>query len=660
MLKSKKKNLPQNSILYSVETGTSVDGETGEFRNPKFLTSYLTSPSPDINTVKDCYLKSMSQFSAKPCLGTRFENAYIWKSFEDVYLLAQDFGSGLINKNLCPEELHDGYRVKFLAIYSKNCEFWHITDIASTLYGLCTVPLYDNLNPSSFEFILAQTSLRTIILSRDKLQNIVDLKTHAKTGSIENLVVFEEVSDNIRTNLTALGFNVFSFSEILNLGHMNKRAFADYSPDSIYTISYTSGTTGNPKGVVMTHTNALSVVASVMEVYSPDSSDTHLSYLPLAHIYERIFSIIMMYGGARIGYYSGDVLKITDDLAILKPTILLSVPRLLTRFYDKIKAFIASQSPLKARFINKAIKIKLAQTSSNPVFTHTFYDSLIFNKIRNLLGGRVKLITTGSAAISPEILNFLKICFCCQIIEGYGQTENGGVICTCYYNENEVGLVGGPVGCVSLKLVDVPEMNYFTGHSDKPCCGEICYRGPCVMPQYFKDPASTHETIDRQGWVHSGDIGLIRHNGGIQLIDRKKNIFKLAQGEFITPEKIENIYSMSKYVALIFLYGDSLRNYCIAIIVPEKEELEKLSEKLGVSGDYEYLCRNANVNKFLIQELERIGKENGLSSLEQAKKIYLYPGTVSIESGLLTPTYKIKRFDMRKFFESKINFLYSH
>ena len=659
MFKAKKNNLSHNSILYSVETGTSVEGETGEFRNPKFLTSYLTSPSPDVKTVKDCYLKSISQFTSKPLLGTRSGNTYVWKSFEDIYLLAQDFGSGLINKNLCPEELHDGYRLKFLAIYSKNCEFWQITDIASTFYGLCTVPLYENLNPNSFEFILAQTSLKTIVLSNDKIQNIVDLKTHAKTGSIQNLVVFEEVSDIIRTNLAALGFNVFSFSEILNSGKINKRDFADYGPNSIYTLSYTSGTTSNPKGVIMTHMNVLSIIASVKEVYSPGSSDTHISYLPLAHIYERIFSVIMIIGGAQIGYYSGDVLKITEDLAILKPTILLSVPRLLSRFYDKIKAFIASQSPLKARFINKAIKIKLAQTSSHPIYTHSLYDSLIFNKMKNLLGGRVQLITTGSAAISPEILNFLKICFCCQIIEGYGQTENGGVICTCHFNDNEVGLVGGPVGCVSLKLVDVPEMNYFTGHADKPSCGEICYRGPCVMPQYFKDPESTSETIDEQGWVHSGDIGLVRPNGGFQLIDRKKSIFKLAQGEFIAPEKVENIYSMSKYVSLIFLYGDSLRNYCIAIIVPEIEELQKLSEKLGVSGDWEYLCRNLDVNQAVFQDLERIRKENGLSSLEQAKKIFLYPGTVSIESGLLTPTYKIKRFDMKKFFESTIISLYN-
>lgn len=650
----------RNSILYSVEIGTSSSGETGELRNPEYLTSYLTQPSPEILTVKDCYMKSMLRFSSNPCLGTRSGSTYTWKSFQEIYSLARSFGSGIINKNLCPEEFHDGFNLSLLAIYSKNCEFWHITDIASCLYGLCTVPLYDNLGPSSIEYILTQTSIKTIVLSKDKIQNIVDLKTHEKTGSIENLIIIDEFSDQIRTHLNLLGFKVFSFTDVLVAGRDNLRSFAEYDSDSVYTISYTSGTTGNPKGVIMTHLNVLSIIASVNKVYQPDTSDVHLSYLPLAHIYERVFSIIMISNGAQVGYFSGDILKLTDDLAILKPTILLSVPRVLTRFYDKITAFIASQSQLTARFIKKCIKVKLAQTQNLPIFTHSLYDSLIFNKIRNILGGRVRLITTGSAAISADVLNFLKICFCCQIIEGYGQTENGGVICTCHYEENHTGLVGGPVGCVSLKLVDIPEMNYYTGCENKPCCGEIYYKGPCVMPKYFKDPLSTSETIDEQGWVHSGDIGQLLPNGGIKLIDRVKNMFKLAQGEFVAPEKIENIYAMSKFVSIIFIYGDSLRNYCVAIVVPEKEEIQKLAEHQGISGNWEYICKHKSIINAVVEDLETIGKEMKLSSLERVKKIYLYPGTVTIESGLLTPTYKIKRYNMKKYFMSTIDSLYNN
>lgn len=237
-------------------------------------------------------------------------------------------------------------------------------------------------------------------------------------------------------------------------------------------------------------------------------------------------------------------MKLKDDLAVLRPTVFVSVPRLFTRFYDVMQSKIKELEGMKRTICEWGIQKKLYNLENYAKVHHTFYDALVFNKFREFLGGRVRHMITGSAPISKEILNFLKIAFCCPINEGYGQTECAATGSLTWSNDPTCGHVGAPYPSCEFKLVDVPEMNYTSEDKDENGVstprGEICYRGYNVFKGYFMMPEATRETIDKDGWVHTGDVGVILPSGVIKIIDRKKNIFKLSQGEYIIPDKIEN------------------------------------------------------------------------------------------------------------------------
>lgn len=653
---------PRPEKFYSVQIGESKEGETRVIANPKHLTNYIKSPDPSLRTLIDIYLKSFHEFSSKPCFGTRHGNEYQWKTYEEIYHLSRCFGSGVMNLQLCPQEHHDGYQVRFISLYSKNREEWEIASIGCSLYGIITVPLYETLGPTSTEFILLQTELKTIVLSNDKIENILALKAENKTGCLANVIAMDEVDEEQRKSAQTLGINLFSFKEIIKNGENNLLDHIAASPDDMYTLIYTSGTTGNPKGVISTHLNSLSVMFSAFEIFLPVSTDVHISFLPLAHVMERNMINTMICIGGSTGFYSGDILKIREDISLVRPTLLLCVPRLLTRFYDLIMMNFNSQTGNKAKFIQTALSVKVENIQRTGICTHTIYDTLVFSKTKQLIGGRVRLIGTGSAPISQDVMSVLRAVFCCPIVESYGQTETTGGVITTFTDETGAGHIGGPVGAVSIKLVDVPEMHY-TSHDCNEVMepsprGEICFKGPCVMPKYFKNIEANSEAFDSHGWLHSGDIGRLKPDGSIQIIDRKKNIFKLSQGEYVAPEKIENIYTKSQFVAQAFVHGDSFKEFCVAVIVPDQLVLEKFANSIGICEDWESICKKKEILEVVLADITKIGLEAGLLKFEQVKKIHLHPELLTPDNGLLTPTMKLKRFETREYFQGVINALY--
>ena len=353
--------------------------------------------------------------------------------------------------------------------------------------------------------------------------------------------------------------------------------FDNVTRDTVYTICYTSGTTGMPKGAVLTQGNFTSNIGGINKfdgVFTFYPDDVYISYLPLAHVFERYIMTSCLAYTVAYGFFGGDVLKLKDDLAELKPTVFVSVPRLFTRFYDVMQSKINELTGMKRTLTDWGIQKKLYNLENYARYNHTFYDALIFSKFREFLGGRVRHMITGSAPISKEILNFLKIAFCCPINEGYGQTECAAAASLTWSQDPTNGHVGAPYPSCEFKLVDVPEMKYTSDDTDKDGNslprGEICYRGNNVFKGYFGMKEATRETIDEDGWVHTGDVGIILSSGVIKIIDRKKNIFKLSQGEYIIPDKIENKLTQSLHIMQIFVYGDSLQNNLVAIIVPEK------------------------------------------------------------------------------------------
>jgi long-chain acyl-CoA synthetase len=284
--------------------------------------------------------------------------------------------------------------------------------------------------------------------------------------------------------------------------------------------------------------------------------------------------------GSKIGYYCGDPGKITDDCALLKPALFPSVPRLFNRIYSKIKERLDGLTGCSGWIAQRGLAAKIAAAATTGAFTNACYDKLVFRKVSALLGGNVRFMITGSAPIDPNVLNLLKVCFCCPFLEGYGLTETSGGSSVTWPNDPNTGHVGGPLPCIKWRLMDVEAMNYLS--TDKPYPrGELMMKGPAVTSGYYKNPEKTKDAFDHDGWFKTGDVAIIYPNGSARIIDRSKNIFKLSQGEYIAPEKIENIFGLSNLISQAMLYGDSLRSCTIAVIVPHMHKVKEWAAAQG-------------------------------------------------------------------------------
>jgi long-chain acyl-CoA synthetase len=362
-----------------------------------------------------------------------------------------------------------------------------------------------------------------------------------------------------------------------------------------------------------------------------------------------------------IGFYQGNIMKLMDDIAELRPTIFVTVPRLLVRLHDRIVARVNMGSTIKKLLFNFAFNEKTSNLATSGEFSHWLWDRLVFSQLRQLLGGRVRAIISGSAPMSPEVMDFIRICFSCEVYEGYGQTETSAGAAITAWGDWTSGQVGVPAPCNEMKLVDIPEMGYTSADRPNPR-GEICIRGPNCFTGYYKAPELTRETLDEEGWVHTGDVGEWDERGRLKVIDRKKNLFKLAQGEYISPDKVENIVTRNRYIAQAFVEGDSLKSSLVAVIVPDFEVLEPWAQSQGLKySSHAELAAAPEVKQLLLGELKALGREgsNQLKGFEIPREIYVEPEAFSVENDLLTSAFKLKRFQARKYYAEKVAKLYS-
>ena len=626
----------------------------------------------NVQTLYDVFMKGIEISGDKPYLGTRNvagklgnKNAtYEFLTYNQVFQRAENFGSGLISlANIRP-----GLAVnELLGIYAKNMTEWVLTEKAATLYNICLVPMYNTLGDQAMRFIVNQTELRIMIIEASSLHDFErDVLTHNEGKTIGTIILigFDENKNHneIKKSVENRGIRVFTFEEVENHGALpkNKQPHSKPNLHDVTTISYTSGTTGDPKGVMLTHANFV-VDASNSHYMLPRpvrKSDCWFSYLPLPHVFERTVQVAFCMMGARVGFYSGDLKNMPADLSALKPTVFGGVPRIWTRFYDKITT-AGRGSWFKTFLLNQALKSKVKMAEKGIVKNNTFWDKIVFKKVTALLGGKVEICMTGAAPISPNILNVLRAAFGTYVIEGYGQTECAACACGSLPGDHS-GVVGIPMNCNEIRLDDVPEMDYFA----KDGKGEICIRGMNVMKGYYKNSQKTAETIDEDNWLHTGDIGMWTTNGSMKIIDRKKNIFKLSQGEYIAPEKIENIYIRSGAVSQIYVHGDSLQSQLVAIVVPDPDNfIAWCFEKNLISGSIKEatvrkLCEDEKVKKAVLSDMVGLGKASKLKGFEQAKILYLEPEPWTVEQGLLTPTFKTKRPQLSKHYKDEIEFMY--
>ncbi|KAM4750624.1 long-chain-fatty-acid--CoA ligase 1a isoform 2-T3 [Anableps anableps] len=615
-------------------------------------TEYMTHYYSDAQTIYEVFQRGLRVSNNGPCLGSRKPNQpYEWLSYQEVVDRGENIGSALLHRG----HFHTGD--KFIGIFSQNRPEWTISELACYTYSLVAVPLYDTLGTEAIGYIIDKAAMSTVICDvADKAQMILDcISGQGKT--VKTIILMEAFEKDLVSRGAQSGVEILSLKEFEAIGKDNHQRPIPPKPNDLAIICFTSGTTGNPKGAMLTHGNVISNTAAFIKVTEIHSMlnlhDIHISYLPLAHMFERVVQGVILIHGARIGYFQGDIRLLMDDLKTLQPTVFPVVPRLLNRMFDKV--FSQANTPLKRWLLDFAFRRKEAELKNGVMRKDSMWDKLIFKKVQVSLGGRVRLIITGAAPVSPTILTFLRAALGCQFYEGYGQTECTAGCTISMPGDWSAGHVGPPLPCNAVKLVDVAEMNYLAANGE----GEVCVKGPNVFKGYLKDPERTAEAIDKDGWLHTGDIGKWLPNGILKIIDRKKHIFKLAQGEYIAPEKIETIYNRSDPVAQIFVHGDSLKACLVGIVVPDPDFLPIWAKKKGFEGSYLELCRNKDVKAAIMEDILKLGKEGGLKSFEQVRDIALHPEMFSVQNGLLTPTLKAKRNELRNHFREQIDELYA-
>ncbi|NXK94162.1 ACSL5 ligase, partial [Formicarius rufipectus] len=642
-------------VLPPVDLNKQSIGIEGGARRSALLTdnNLISYYFEDAKTLYEVLQRGLYVSGNGNCLGYRKPNQpYQWLTYKQVIDRVQHLGSGLLQKG-CQASTN-----QYVGIFAQNRPEWTISEYACYAYSMVAVPLYDTLGPEAIVYIVNKADISVVICDTpEKAQVLLKNCEQKETPCLKIIVLMDLFDKELKDRGAKVGIEILALQEVEELGKNNIRQPVPPKPDDIAVVCFTSGTTGNPKGAMLTHQNIVSNAASFLRCIENTvectSSDIAISYLPLAHMFERIVQTVMYSCGAKVGFFQGDIKLLVDDMKALKPTMFPVVPRLLNRMYDKIQS--GANSPMKRCLLNFAVAVKTAELKQGIFRNDSIWDKIVFKKVQESMGGKVRIMVTGAAPISPSVLTFLRAALGCQIFEGYGQTECSAGCTFSMPGDCTTGHVGSPLACNIVKLVDVEEMSYFSSNNE----GEVCIKGPNVFKGYLKDPEKTAEALDKDGWLHTGDIGKWLPSGTLKIIDRKKNIFKLAQGEYIAPEKIENVYIGSAPVAQVFVHGESLRSFLIGIVVPDPETLPEFAAKLGVKGSYEDLCKNPAVKKAILEDMTQLGRQAGLKSFEQVKDLYIHTEMFSVENGLLTPTLKAKRAELVKFFHGQIEALYS-
>ncbi len=528
-----------------------------------------------------------------------------------------------------------------VAILSENRPEWAMADYACLCLGAQDVPIYSTLLPHQVEYVLADSGAQVLFVS-DQTQLEKALEIRDQCPELHSILLFDEAD-------AALPEGVASWRAFLDEGEGFteadlREAGAEVTPEDVATLIYTSGTTGKPKGVMLTHRNLHSNVQAAQLAFGIEDGATTLSFLPLSHVFQRMVDYLLFWRGCVIAY-ARSIQTVSDDIKVVRPTLVVSVPRL----YEKIFNRLTDAHGLRGLLVRWAMSVgsrwaEVRFAGGHPSgFLGAQYglaNKLVFAKVRAAVGGRLHFFVSGGAPLSPEIATFFYYAGL-PILEGYGLTETSPVTNVNTLDDFRVGTVGKPVASTEIRIADD---------------GEILVRGPQVMKGYFNNPEATAQCIDSDAWFRTGDIGEIDDDGYLRITDRKKDIIVTAGGKNIAPQPIENRLKTNPFVEQVVMIGDR-RKFPVMLIVPDFAVLGKWCVDQGIStSDRRALVHDERVQKHMFQEVEAHLSE--LASFERPKKIGLLFEEFSIEQGTMTPKQSIRRKPVEELYSELIDGFY--
>ncbi len=532
-----------------------------------------------------------------------------------------------------------------VAIYSNSRFEWSAWDWACLAIGAVPVPIYQSSTVEDLLHILKMTEPKFLIVEgRNQYQHYLAVK--------EQGVLISQVSC-IETSASA-DLELINFEEALLFGRKNHAKFKDqvrdlcqsHTLEDTATLFFTSGTTGLPKGVVLTHQQIISEVGDAFPLVGASDKDTTLSFLPYAHVMGRIETWGNVFSGYTLAF-AESIEALKKNLQEVKPTILIAVPRIFEKIYTQIQVQLTSD-PLKAKLFNWSLdksmsvlrKVRNHEEPSWLEFAeHLVSQQTVLKKIKELFGGRLRFCVSGGAPLSNEISEFFGACGV-QILEGYGLTETTAAIFVNTPHDAMPGTVGRPLGDVLLKF----------GND-----GEILVKSKKIMKEYYKDPESTRNAFTEDGFFKTGDIGEILPTGHLKITDRKKDLIKTAGGKYVAPQKLESLLKNTGVISHAVVHGDQ-RKYIVVLLTLELQFLKDQAQKQNLSGDIHEVSQSRQVLEFTRKLISQVNSQ--LASYESIKRFLILPTEFTVENGELTPSLKVKRKFLEKKFKDEIESLY--
>jgi long-chain acyl-CoA synthetase len=589
-----------------------------------------------VETISQLFLNTIKSYPKNDLMLYKKEGRYVPISTDEFSRRVRYFSLGL--KDL---GLHPGDK---LVILSENRPEWVMTDLSNLCLGGITVPIYTSLVPEQIKYIIDNSDAKIVLYSDVGLGSKVEAVKDELSKVTHYITLESQAPDGVITADQVIKRGEKIHAENPDLFN---RAASEVKPDDVASIIYTSGTTGLPKGVMLTHRNFVSNVISATEVIDFTHEDTVLSFLPLSHSFERMVTFCYLYKGCSIAY-AESIDTVAQNLLEVRPQIMVSVPRVFEKIYAKVMDNVLASPPLKRKIFFWATKVGRdygqKRLNEDPVsksleLRRKIAHKLVFSKIIEKTGGKVKFFVSGAAPLSKDIAE-LFYAMGLVVLEGYGLTESAPVISVNRLEKIKFGTVGPAIPGVEVKIAED---------------GEILARGPNIMKGYYKMDEETSEAV-KEGWLYTGDIGYLDEDGFLVITDRKKDMIVTAGGKNVAPQPIENLLKTNTYISNAMVLGDK-RKFMSVLIIPNFEKLEEYAKFNNIwYEDRKDLVKNDLIIKFMEAEIDRATPH--LASYEKIKKIALLDREFEIEEGEITPTLKVKRNIIEEKYKDVIQSLY--